>query len=159
MANLLGVLSATSPDEPVWNWFDGKAAPARFWHRRAAHETAVHRWDAQFAVGIPEPLEPALAVDGIDEYLDFVAVGLTHRPVAGLSGSLHLHALDTGSEWTLVLAPNQLRKEGSQMKAATSIGGSASDLLLWLLNRCLDLSVLELHGERRIIDSWRAVAF
>ena len=52
---LIEVLSAIPPDEQIWNWFDNKPAPARFWHRRASLETAIHRWDAQLATGLAEP--------------------------------------------------------------------------------------------------------
>ena len=49
---LVAALAATDPDEPVWNWSPTHAAaPARFWFRRMAQETAVHRWDAEAAAG------------------------------------------------------------------------------------------------------------
>ena len=35
-----------------------------------AHETAVHRWDAQLATGLAEPLESKLAGDTVAEVLD-----------------------------------------------------------------------------------------
>src|SRR5690606_21309030 len=34
--------------------------PGSFYPRRAAHETAMHRWDAE-----PYDIDPALAVDGV----------------------------------------------------------------------------------------------
>jgi hypothetical protein len=87
-------------------------------------------------------------------------VRLAVKPVEGLSGSLHLHATDSAGEWSLTLRPNELRHERSHTKADATICGSASDLYLWLLNRRpADSSELELHGDRRIVDSWRAVTF
>ena len=53
-------LESLDPDLPTWNWAP-RARVAAFWHRRAAHETAVHRWDAQVATRLPEPLESKLA--------------------------------------------------------------------------------------------------
>ena len=38
-----------------------------------AQETAVHRWDAENAVGRPAPIATPLAVDGCDELLGFLA--------------------------------------------------------------------------------------
>lgn len=160
LGGLLEVLSTASPDELVWNWYANEPAPARFWYRRAAQETAIHRWDAQFASGGAEPIPAQLAADGIDEYLDFAAVRLALNPVDGLSGSLHLHSTDATGEWSLALEPNQLRHERSHTKADAAIRGTASDLYLWLLNhRPADSPDLEIHGSRRVIDSWRAVTF
>src|SRR5215472_1683177 len=42
-------------DEPVWAF--GRQAPASFWARRQAHETAMHRIDAEMAVGRPVVLD------------------------------------------------------------------------------------------------------
>src|SRR5215469_3181220 len=52
-------------------------APAGFWIRRMAHETLVHRADAQLAAGAaPEPLiEAEVAADAIDEWLMLLAGG------------------------------------------------------------------------------------
>src|SRR5262249_9741619 len=93
-----------------------KPAPARFWHRRAAQETAVHRFDAQFAAGDAKPIDADLALDGIDEHLGFVAFGLAVKPVEGLSGSLHLHASDVEGEWVQQLAPDRLAFGGLMPK-------------------------------------------
>src|SRR5262249_56595265 len=103
------------------NWFEGKPAPAPFWHRRAAQETAVHRFDAQFAAGDAKPIDAELALGGIDEHLGFVAFGLAVKPVEGLSGSLHLHASDVEGEWVLQLAPDRLPVERSHAKADAAI--------------------------------------
>src|SRR5215469_10660198 len=60
----------------VWS-FTGPV-PAGFWIRRMAHETLVHRADAQLAAGKqPEPLiEAEVAADAIDEWLMLVTGGL-----------------------------------------------------------------------------------
>ena len=58
---------AEAGSDPVWT-FDG-AQPSLFWLRRMAHETAVHRADADAATGQPTELDPVLAADGIDEWL------------------------------------------------------------------------------------------
>ena len=47
------------PDEPAWFW--GKEHRVGSWQRAMAIETAIHRWDAQNAMGKPEQLEPDLA--------------------------------------------------------------------------------------------------
>ncbi|MEV4051587.1 maleylpyruvate isomerase family mycothiol-dependent enzyme [Amycolatopsis sp. NPDC049688] len=72
------------PDwEDVLGWWDGRRLglrealarnPDTPWTRRMAHETAIHRLDAESA--LPDPVEtrfsPEFANDGIDEFLTFV---------------------------------------------------------------------------------------
>ena len=64
--------------DPVWA-FSG-LRPACFWARRMAHETAVHRADAQIATGYQAEFAPDLAADAIDEWLGFLSVPAPRRP-------------------------------------------------------------------------------
>jgi uncharacterized protein (TIGR03083 family) len=57
--------------DPVWAF--GEMRPASFWARRMAHETAVHRADAEIAVGRTPDLAPELAADAIDERLGMLS--------------------------------------------------------------------------------------
>ena len=70
-SSLVGELRAATGDTHVWTW-DPNDQSARFAARRMAHETAVHRFDAQAAGGNPQPIEPALAADGIEEIFAMV---------------------------------------------------------------------------------------
>ena len=74
-----------------------------------AHETAVHRWDAQCAAGTLAPIEAELAIDGVGEVLE---VFMQHRPRDPGSpypaGSLHLHRTDGEGEWMLVATDGTL---------------------------------------------------
>lgn len=159
-SGLLATLEHADPEALVWNWFDRKPAPARFWFRRMAHETAVHRWDAQRASGNPEAVDADLAVDGIEEYLTFVTRWLPGRPVAGLTGSLHLHATDHEGEWSLTLAPDRLEYRHEHTKADAAVRASASDLLLWLVNRTpADSASLDVFGDRTIVEGWCNISF
>ena len=48
-----------------------------FWPRRMVQETTIHRVDAEQAVGWPvAEIEPAFAVDGIDEVLSLIVPAL-----------------------------------------------------------------------------------
>ncbi|MDP9073921.1 MAG: maleylpyruvate isomerase family mycothiol-dependent enzyme, partial [Actinomycetota bacterium] len=171
LASLLEELAQTDPDALAWNWFAQEPAPARFWFRRMAHETAVHRWDAQAAAGAgpASPIDAELAVDGVDEFLGFVARWLARRPVESLSGTLHLHATDVagvaggggggggGGEWSLTLSPHGVATRREHSKADAALRGPASDLLLWLVNRLApDGGGLQVFGDRGILDTWRA---
>ena len=59
----------------------------RFWIRRMAQETVIHRVDAELALGEPfAPIPDDLALDGIDEVLErFLAFG-THGVAQRSSG-------------------------------------------------------------------------
>jgi uncharacterized protein (TIGR03083 family) len=160
LAELLVVLGHADGDQPVWNWLDGRPAPARFWHRRMAHETAVHRWDAQAAAGHAQPMDAGLAEDGIDEFLDLVAVNLAHRPLEGPAGSLHLHATDAEGEWWLVLGRDHLEQRRQHAKADAAIRGPVSDLFLWLMNRrSRESPGLEVFGDPAVVARWATVTF
>ena len=67
---LADALEAQPPDTPAWTWLPPPTNG--FWRRRQAHETAVHRVDAQLAAGDVQPIDGALAADGIDEWLSLV---------------------------------------------------------------------------------------
>ena len=72
LAALLDAMRTVDPATPVWT-FSRSDPTATFWHRRMAHETVVHRVDAEQATGAVGPLDPALVVDGIAESLEVFA--------------------------------------------------------------------------------------
>ena len=160
--SLLATFGATDPDEPVWNWRDRGPGPARFWFRRMAQETAIHRWDAQNAAspGGASAIASDLATDGIDEYLSFVRAWLSHQPVPALQGSLHLHATDGEGEWTLDLRPDGFDQIREHRKSDTAIRGSLSDLYLWMLNRIpADSPCLQRFGRDDLVKAWTELTF
>lgn len=129
------VLQAADPLAAVWTWAP-RGGTVAWIQRRLAHETAVHRWDAETAAGHPRPIEAALAVDGVEEFLehftDTAAEGAA--PVGGL---VHLHATDGAGEW-LVAEPvtgGPLEVERAHAKGDCAVRGPASDLLLLLWRR------------------------
>ncbi|MGE4164248.1 MAG: maleylpyruvate isomerase family mycothiol-dependent enzyme, partial [Vicinamibacterales bacterium] len=66
--HLQAALRHTPASKPI-TW-QGTVRPASFVLRRTAHELAIHRWDAESALGQRHDLDPQLAIDGIEEYLD-----------------------------------------------------------------------------------------
>lgn len=165
---VVAALEALDPDQMLWNWRDDAPAPARFWHRRMAHETAIHRWDAQNAVGISGAFDPPLAVDGIDEYLSFVPRWLAECPAPALHGSITLEAVDIGASVAIDLAPDriiarwgadQVVGEATATVSAT-VSAGAGDLELWLTNRRdARWPGLRIEGDRAVVEAWAAVSF
>jgi uncharacterized protein (TIGR03083 family) len=153
---VLAALGAIDPDEPVYSWSDQRNGG--FYHRRMAHETAVHRWDAESAHGEPRPFEGELATDGVDEYVGVVlpfGVRRWSRPLP--AGSLHLHRADGAGEWLLRAVDGQLDVSRAHAKGDVVVRGPAADLLLYVWNRRRSRS-LELLGEVALADEWARLA-
>lgn len=68
-SGLVEVLEATPVDAPAWT-LDRTDRTAGFWRRRQVHETVMHTWDAEEALGGARPIEPRLAWDGVLEVVD-----------------------------------------------------------------------------------------
>jgi uncharacterized protein (TIGR03083 family) len=157
-AHLADTLGARSPDDACWTW----APPATigFWRRRQAHETAMHRVDAQLAAGVPEPIDAALAADGIDEYLTLLPLMPWREGAGAGSGeTVHLHCTDVEGEWLVRLAASGLEVEREHAKADVAARGAASDLLCWLMGRA-DPDRVQVFGDAALLHRWRdAVKF
>jgi uncharacterized protein (TIGR03083 family) len=155
---LLVALKATSEDEMVWNWSDRAPAPARFWFRRMAQETVMHRVDAELGTGSPSPIDAALAADGIGEFLGFVARYVPDELVGGVSGTIAFCATDVDGEWRFLLESARIEPTAGDVDATVS--GPASDLYRWVLHRDLgEVTSLALSGDHGVIDAWGSVKF
>jgi uncharacterized protein (TIGR03083 family) len=156
----------------VWT-FDGPR-PASFWARRMAHETAVHRADAQIAVGRQPELEPDLAVDAIDEWLGSVsgAVAEDQRADSLLDGALpdsalpdgavlHVHATDEGldgaGEWLVRREGSEVTVQPGHGKGDVALRGPAARLLFVLLRRVPpDDPQVQVLGNPALLTGWLA---
>ena len=67
---LVGTMRGLDPDDVCPNFNPGSPSTVRWWIRRQLHETTVHRWDVESAFAATTPVDPAIAIDGIDEFLD-----------------------------------------------------------------------------------------
>jgi uncharacterized protein (TIGR03083 family) len=79
---LLGALRKTGPDRGCWTWWGRSESPQTTGAvaRHQLQELTVHTYDAQPAVGAPQPLPAAIALDGVDEFLTTCSAGRTNRP-------------------------------------------------------------------------------
>lgn len=150
------VLRTSDPAARCWTW--SEQHDVAFVIRRMAQEIAVHRWDAEDAAGLPAAIEPALASDGIDEFLEHFAPW--KQPDApDLGGTVHLHCTDVPGEWLVVPADDgSLVVTREHAKGSCALRGAASDLLLALWRR-RPLSSIEVIGDaevaQRFIDRTR----
>lgn len=146
---LHAVLAGTDPETPVWTWAERQ--DVGFVLRRMAHETAVHRWDAQRTAGAPSAIEPVQASDGIDEFL---TVMLTDPRFSSspLGGSAHVHATDTPGEWLIEdSGEGSVAVTAQHAKGDAALRGPASQLLLALWGR-LGLDDIEVIGDRSVAE-------
>ncbi|MCU1366501.1 MAG: hypothetical protein JWN39_2140 [Ilumatobacteraceae bacterium] len=143
LADLLSILGDTEPTTSVWTWSDDHTVG--FVQRRMAHETAVHRWDAEGAAGTITPIAAALASDGIDEFLEhFLPDVLDGSEPVG--GSVHIHCGDVAGEWTIRPNDDGYDVTREHAKGDCALRGPASDLLLVLWRR-LGTDAIDVVGD------------
>jgi uncharacterized protein (TIGR03083 family) len=157
---LVDQLDTLDPELPAWNWAP-QAKKAAFWHRRMAHETAIHRWDAQNAAGRVDPVETKLAADGIGEVLDTWLPGGRRKGPTDRQGVVHLVATDIAQEWYvrlrgagLALLDTATFFDTDDHHTRTLARGTASDLLLALYGR-VPFDVLDVAGDPTLLEALR----
>lgn len=131
-------LLVVDPTEHRPNWIG--AEDSAFWFRRMAQEAAIHRWDAQSAHTTPDPIDTALAIDGVDELADVFLSAAKRRGITGDGETVHLHATDDGladgaGEWMFTFTDEGVEVEHAHGKGDMAVRGPASDLLLFVWNR------------------------
>jgi len=140
--------------------------PTAAWARRAAHDVLVHRADAAGTVGAPYTVAPDLAADALDEFLELVSspevAGAAPDAEAGdpgPSGTIHLHATDTGpevpAEWLVELASPTFTWRHGHEKATVAVRGPLADVLRVACRRLPpDADGIEVLGDRAVLDAW-----
>lgn len=154
LAELVGELEARGPDAPCYTWHRDHQT-VWFWYRRMAQETAVHRVDVESAVGGTTPIDDALAVDGIDEVLDWFLV-YQHDDEVGAGGpGSGTVAVRTGDHiWRATLLPDAVELARDPGRADAVVSGEPSELLLWLWGRRPDRAVSR-QGDEALLAAFR----
>ncbi|MEV0637928.1 maleylpyruvate isomerase family mycothiol-dependent enzyme [Streptomyces sp. NPDC050619] len=152
--NLVDTLRSAAPDMQCWHFLPAPS-PLAFWARRQAHETTVHRVDAESARGgTPSEISDAFAADGIDELL----IGFHARPKSRARSEhprvLRVRATDMdGAVWTVRLSQEPPAAErGDGPDADCEVAGPAARLYLALWNR---LSFPSVTGDASVAELWR----
>jgi uncharacterized protein (TIGR03083 family) len=70
-AAIIKALDLARPERKTWSWHHSDNT-VDFWFRRMAHETVIHRIDAELACDSVTTIPEDLALDGVDEVLDFL---------------------------------------------------------------------------------------
>lgn len=162
---MLALLGDVPDGSLAWNFVSGPSSPVAFWWRRQLHETLIHRVDVEQAVGIPvTKAEPAVAADGIDEFLTMSGF----RPVGwdeielGEGMTIHLHATDVAeAEWTLDTDQKVYSK--AHLKADVALRGEAWAIDRWCWRRLTlgasqgseETGTIEAFGDVAAAEEWR----
>jgi uncharacterized protein (TIGR03083 family) len=152
--DLVDALASAEADTPVWNW-SPEPHVAAFWARRMAHESSVHRFDAQRAHNLAQPIDAELAHDGIDELVDVLAPRVLERDGTVLpSGTLAFDATDEGA-WNVRFDGRTFERLDVAKEPDTTVRGTTSALLLASYNR-VPWTSLEVTGDAALLDAWSA---
>lgn len=159
-AALVATLGAADPDAQIWTW--SPRTDTGYFFRRMAHESSIHRFDAENAVspGIDSTtaVDPDLAADGINEVIE---VGMQFSMRGPRSDcyppeTLHLHRTDGEGEWLLADANGSLDVRHEHAKGDAAVRGPASALYLYLWGRGRE--GVEVFGDESVADAWAKVA-
>lgn len=126
------------PSDPAESWV-AEDQTVGFWIRRLTHETAIHRYDLEAAVGDARPVDTHLAIDGIDEVLTVMFERGRSTPSAeaapeGDTGHLTLES--GGKAWSVRLLPHDVEiSHEADGSPDTIISGEPHDILVWLWGR------------------------
>jgi uncharacterized protein (TIGR03083 family) len=154
----VGTFRTADPYSRVWTW--GSDQHARFWPRRMLFETVAHRCDAEITLhDKATEIDPEVAVDGIDEYLEHLpSIARWNPAVAQLRAedrwSLAFAATDTGDNWRVRVGAHGWNWDRTDGDASARVTGTAHDVLLWLLGR--PAPDLERGGDASALARWTA---
>lgn len=166
---MLAALRSKSADEHAWSWFEPDQTVG-FWQRRMAHETLVHRVDAELSHGDISAVDPGIAEDGIGEALEVFIAGYpdwatlkTGQSVIKLSTPNRSWLLRVGSFSGTTKSGRVLTDFPTVMLEPTvekwdcEISGDPATLNLWLWGRAPSTN-LDISGDTSLADYLRDVA-
>ena len=131
-------------------------SPLAMWARRQAHETAMHRVDAESPGSTITKFHPAFAADGVDELLScFITRPRPRRaPKVSNSRSIQVHTTDTDDDWHIQIGLEEVVTSRRSSPADCTITAAAGDLYLFLWNRRSDAGI-SVDGDRDLLALWR----
>lgn len=154
---LIATLGEINPLEPTWHPFLVEPKLAGLWMRRQAHETSVHRWDAERAIGLSPVIETAFAADGIDEYWTVMLPRLITREQRTVPNSvIATSTTDTDQRW-IVDGRSGAVLVGAAGDPHAELHGTAVDVLLRLWGRPVAADSVAVTGDAGVAAEWLAL--
>lgn len=122
--------------------------------RHRVQESAVHTYDAQLALGAPQPLPDEVAADGMAEFLTTCVATASpwpHKPATldfrAVEGTVHRLTVDGSGARITVPAPDA-------EPAGVSVLGTASELILFIYDR-ITADDVRIDGDAELFDKLR----
>ncbi|MGR6914453.1 maleylpyruvate isomerase family mycothiol-dependent enzyme [[Actinomadura] parvosata] len=140
-----------SPDDPAWTWSEDHTVG--FWLRMQTIEAAVHRWDAENAVGDPGPIHEEIAVDAVTQTFEVMAPARRAWQPAppGAGERFRFVRTDGPGEWVVCFDGEHVRLDSGA--ADVELAGTASDLMLFLWRR-IPADALAVQGDKTVLDRY-----
>jgi uncharacterized protein (TIGR03083 family) len=151
--SLCQVLANAPTDLRCWTFLPAPS-PRAFWARRQAHETEIHRADAELAThSSTVSFEAAAAADGIEEMLFGFAA---RRRRLDLDSTVRIALLpqDRPGGWLVQLGPEGVAARSGVGPYDCRVKGATSDLYLVVWNRPPS-AALEIDGDRGALEDWQ----
>jgi uncharacterized protein (TIGR03083 family) len=160
-ADLVTALTDADPGLSCWTFLEAPS-PRAFWARRQAHETAIHRADAELAAGRLTSYGAEFAADGIDElimgFFGKDAARLTAAERAARHPTVEVLATDAGGKWLVELTPDGTRAVSTRRgggPADCTLTGPATGLYLLLWNRAEPAAAaVQVSGDEAVLRAW-----
>jgi uncharacterized protein (TIGR03083 family) len=163
-SELSRVLAGADPEAPAMTHV--RERTVGFWIRRMAHETLVHRVDAEQAHGYESAVDPELAVDGVAELLEVLVPNFPDDGEFVPDGTL-VEVATAGRSWLIqpgqhVASSRQEVVERSagvlraQGEPGATISGEPDRIMLWLWGR-VPLPQASVDGDIRLAERLRKI--
>jgi uncharacterized protein (TIGR03083 family) len=150
---LADALAAAPADLECWTFLRAPS-PLAMWARRQAHETAIHRVDAERAAGATlHPFAAPFAADGVDELLSCFVTRRSSSLRSATPASLAVGCTDADAAWLLRIEADAVTTASGPDAAGAadcSVRGAAAQLYLALWNRA-GPDALAVEGDRDVL--------
>jgi uncharacterized protein (TIGR03083 family) len=149
---LVGEFASRADGDAAPTWYDPDQSVG-FWVRRMAHETVIHRVDAELAAGAERAEIPAeLAADGIDEVLETFLAYASRKWPEDFGDLLRddggVLVATGGARWLVRFGHGTVRiAPDTAGQAQAQVSGDPAAVLLWLWRRAGDDTV-RIDGDR-----------
>nr|WP_055504299.1 maleylpyruvate isomerase family mycothiol-dependent enzyme [Nonomuraea pusilla] len=153
-AALESLFATTDPGLRVWTWSQEQSVG--FWARMQAIEAAVHRWDAQNALGAAEPVGPELAADAVEQTFTVMAPARRawRQAPPGEGERYAFRSTDRPGRWLVRFDGDEVLLTGSpDLPADVEAAGTVSDLMLFLWGR-VPADRLQVTGDSSLLDRY-----
>ncbi len=151
---LVSALSAADPGLVCWTFLKAPS-PLAMWARRQAHETSIHRVDAELAAEWPvTPFPAPFAADGVDELLTCFITRRRSRLRSDGERFLRVRCTDVAAGWLVRIGPDGVvtTAPGAEVPDC-EVAGHASDLYRALWNRP-HAGSLSVDGDRVLLGQF-----